>query len=93
MLLFLKPARAEDGKYYGKRGAEEYLITDDNAGVFAGWWSEHTDIKAMVASICSDQRLWETDLAAIPGFAEEVAELLTALENEGVKAFIQLQKK
>ena len=93
MLLFLKPTRVEGGKYYGNRGSEEYVITDDNAPVFAAWWQGHTDISAMVAGICSDGRLWETDLTTIPGFAAEVADLLTALKNEGVKAFIQLQNQ
>ncbi|SEW31569.1 tagaturonate reductase [Chitinophaga arvensicola] len=91
MLLFLQPAREEGGKYYGNRGDEEYLITDDNAPVFAAWWRDHIDIKEMVTGICSDKRLWETDLTAIPGFAGEVADLLSILKNKGVKAFIQSQ--
>ena len=95
MLLFLQPAREENGKYFGSRGNEEYVITDDNAPVFAAWWRDQADISTMVAGICSDPRLWETDLTAIPGFAAEVASLLTTLKSEGVKGLIQsqLQKK
>lgn len=91
MLLFLCPVREEAGKYYGSRNGEEYLITDDNAAVFAAWWRDHSDINDMVAGICSDKRLWETDLAAIPGFAGQVAHLLKMLKSNGVKAFIQSQ--
>jgi tagaturonate reductase len=91
MLLFLQPAREEAGKYYGNRGGEEYVITDDNAPVFAAWWRDHTNINDMVTGICSDKRLWETDLTAIPGFAEQVAGILKMLKSDGVKAFIQSQ--
>lgn len=91
MLLFLQPTREEGGKYYGNRGAEEYVITDDNAPVFAAWWRDHINIKDMVTGICSDKRLWETDLTAIPGFAEQVADHLSILKSKGVKAFIQSQ--
>ncbi|MBS0032433.1 tagaturonate reductase [Chitinophaga sp. 22321] len=91
MLLFLEPVREEEGKYFGTRGSEEYVITDDNAGIFAAWWRDQTDIPTMVAGICSDKRLWETDLSAIPGFAAEIAILLTTLKSSGVKTFIQLQ--
>lgn len=91
MLLFLQPVREENDKYFGNRGAEEYVITDDNVGIFAAWWRDYTDINALVAGICSDKRLWETDLTTIPGFVEEVASLLAALKSKGVKAFIQLQ--
>jgi tagaturonate reductase len=91
MLLFLQPTRVENGKYFGNRGNEEYSITDDNAPIFAAWWHDYTDINEMVAGICSDQRLWETDLTAIPGFAEEVASLLATLKSNGVKGFIQMQ--
>ncbi|MFY0254735.1 tagaturonate reductase [Chitinophaga sp. 30R24] len=91
MLLFLRPVREEAGKYFGQRAEEEYLITDDNAPVFAAWWKEGTNITAMVTGICADKRLWETDLNTLPGFAAEVASLLTILQTEGVKAFMQLQ--
>lgn len=89
MLLFLRPEKQEDGKYIGARDGENYTITDDNAAIFAAWWRE-PDTATMVNGICSDKRLWEADLTTIPGFTEQVTDLLIALKSKGVKAFIQL---
>lgn len=89
MLLFLRPEKQEDGKYLGARDGESYIITDDNAAIFAAWWQE-PDTATMVNGICSDKRLWEADLTTIPGFTEQVTDLLIALKSKGVKAFIQL---
>ncbi|MBO9730613.1 MAG: tagaturonate reductase [Chitinophaga sp.] len=91
MLVFLQPVGEENGKYFGNRGTEEYVITDDNAAIFAAWWQQDSNIHEMVAGICSDQRLWETDLTAIPGFAAKVADEVVALKSNGVKGYIQSQ--
>ncbi|GEP92708.1 tagaturonate reductase [Chitinophaga terrae (ex Kim and Jung 2007)] len=92
MILFLRPAgRKEDGKYYGNREAGEYVITDDNAAIFAEYWQNATDIHTLVSKIAADKRLWETDLTAIPGFVAEVTSCLSELKEKGVAAFIQSQ--
>ncbi|CAL1516695.1 tagaturonate reductase [Chitinophaga sp. MM2321] len=93
MLLFLKPTRIEGGKYYGSRGTEEYVITDDNAGIFAEHWNNHTSIQQLVEHVCADERLWESDLATIPGFTAIVSSHLEALQQEGVKQFMDLMKQ
>lgn len=92
MLLFLRPAgKKEDGKYFGNREAGEYVITDDNAAIFAEYWQNETDIPTLVSKIAADKRLWEADLTTIPGFVAEVASCLSVLKEEGVTAFIQSQ--
>jgi len=92
MLLFLKPAKQEAGKYYGKRGEEWYVINDDNAAVFADYWEQVTStdevtIGAMVAGICGNTRLWEEDLRQLPGFATTVTTHLLGMLQQGVKAY------
>ncbi|RFS24672.1 tagaturonate reductase [Chitinophaga silvatica] len=92
MLLFLRPAGInKDGKYYGNREAGEYVITDDNAAIFADYWQNETDINSLVNKIASDTRLWETDLSVIPGFVSKVSMFLSALKDNGVSAFIKSQ--
>jgi tagaturonate reductase len=94
MLLFLRPAGInEDGKYYGKREAGEYVITDDNAAVFAEHWKNEKDLSSLVSKVAADKRLWEADLSAIPGFVAKVAAHLSSLTENGVTAFIQSQVK
>lgn len=93
MLLFLRPTRIADGKYYGTRGTEEYTITDDNAAVFAAHWERFTSPIQLTEQICADEKLWESDLATIPGFAETVAAHLQELMSRGVKNFMHLQQQ
>ncbi|MBC9930650.1 tagaturonate reductase [Chitinophaga qingshengii] len=93
MLLFLKPTRTDDGKYFGMRDGEEYQITDDNIAIFAAHWETYASPLQLVESVCADDRLWESDLATIPQFAETVAGYLEALMTNGVKKFMQLQQQ
>ena len=92
-LLFLRPAQELNGKYKGERNGEHYDINDDNAAVFAQYWSqvkspEYSDVAAMVKAICADGKLWETDLGRLPGFADTVTDHLTGMMKHGVKAYI-----
>lgn len=84
MLLFLRPAKEENGQYAGKRGDEYYTITDDNAPIFAAYWKESSDLSGMVKKVCADKRLWETDLSVLPGFADAVTGHLKAMLYEGI---------
>ena len=83
MLVFLKPAKEENGLYFGQRGAEYYPITDDNAAIFAGHW-QIKDRAEMVQAISADKRLWEIDLNTLPGFSDTVTGHLQSLLHEGV---------
>lgn len=92
MLLFLRPVKEENGQYSGRRGTEEYVITDDNAPVFAAYWNSITGkdaeaVKEMVKKIAADKRLWESDLSLLPGFTETVAAHLNGMLQDGVKAY------
>jgi tagaturonate reductase len=83
MILFLRPAKEENGQYFGQRGTEYYTITDDNAAIFAAHW-HIKDRAEMVKAISADKRLWETDLNAIPGFNDSVTGHLQSLLHEGI---------
>ncbi|WP_160711594.1 tagaturonate reductase [Chitinophaga solisilvae] len=93
MLLFLRPAREENGKYFGLRGTEEYAITDDNAAIFAGYWEQFTTAAKLVKQVCADERLWESDLATIPGFAAAVTAHLEGLLQHGVQQYVHLPQQ
>lgn len=83
MILFMRPAKEENGQYFGQRGAEYYTITDDNAAIFAAHW-QIKDRAEMVKAISADKRLWEIDLTTLPGFSDTVTEHLQSLLHEGV---------
>jgi len=83
MLLFLRPAKEENGVYTGLRGTEYYTITDDNAAIFAACW-KNKNTAEMVKGICADKRLWEIDLNTIPGFSESVTTHLQHMLQDGL---------
>lgn len=92
MLLFLRPVKEEGGKYYGERGTEQYLITDDNAAIFAAYWKnvatgDNAGVASLVQQICADNRLWESDLSQLPGFVDTVAGHLAGMLQEGTLAY------
>lgn len=92
MLLFLRPVKEENGQYYGARGTEQYLITDDHAAIFAGYWkaadkADSAAIAQLVQQVCADNRLWETNLAALPGFTDIITEHLLGMLQEGTIAY------
>ena len=92
MLLFLRPVKEEGGKYYGARETEQYLITDDNAAIFAGYWKgvaadDSAAVTRFVQQVCADSKLWETNLAQLPGFTDAVAAHLSGMLQEGTIAY------
>lgn len=87
MLLFLRPAKEENGVYYGLRGTEYYTITDDNAAIFADYW-KNENVALMVKQICEDKRLWEVDLGAIPDFRGSVVTHLQEMLQNGLGTYL-----
>ncbi|NEU66691.1 tagaturonate reductase [Spirosoma agri] len=93
-LLFMKAVRQEGGQFYGEiavgGGIVTYPIRDERAGYFYGDWKtvkekSPSTVSAFVKSVLSDKTLWETDLTALPGFAEAVADYLNAFLKSGVE--------
>lgn len=96
-LLFMKAIRQENGQFYGEistgGGVVTYPIRDERAGYFYGDWqtvkeNDYASVVAFVKSVLSDKSLWLTDLTALPGFMESVAENLDALLKEGAEAVL-----
>ena len=97
-LLFMRAMREEDGQFFGEAttpgGTITYPIRDDKAGYFYGDWKtvKETDpatVQAFVKSVLSDATIWQTDLTALSGFGETVAENLNAMLKSGVEATLQ----
>ncbi|SFE70338.1 tagaturonate reductase [Thermoflexibacter ruber] len=72
-LLFMRVVKEENGKFYGKRGADFYLIQDDYASYFAEKWkniaTEDTQaVNQVLHQIYNDADFWGTDLTKVQGF-------------------------
>ncbi len=94
-LLFMKVVKEKDGQFFGEipvpnDGKITYPIRDDKAGYFYGDWktvkvSSPATVQAFVKSVLSDSALWQTDLTALPGFADAVTQNLNTLMTIGAE--------
>lgn len=82
-ILFMKPVKKENGKYFGAANDSLYEIKDDLAAVLAGYW-EKQEVADVVNGVLSDEGLWDVDLSVLPGFADAVIESLNNFIQNGV---------
>jgi tagaturonate reductase len=87
-LLFTKPVKQVDGKYYGELNGREYPINDDAAASFMQRWSS-LPTADVVKQVLSDTSLWDTDLSLLPQFYESVLQKLNLIQENGAKAAIE----
>lgn len=91
-ILFMKPAKNEGGKYFGRIGDVFYPIQDDQANRLAELWNENGK-EGVVQAVLQDTALWGTDLMSLPGFGIAVEEHLQGLLSRGGKqALSEFQK-
>lgn len=84
-LLFMKAVETDGKVYYGYRGQEKYPIRCDAAEYFYDQWQRFGyDTNGLVQAVLSDQALWDTDLTALPGFADSIARTLEEYSTNGV---------
>ena len=88
-LLFMKPVKEENGKYYGQRGEEFYLIQDDQAAYYYALW-QNENLAGLVKQVLQNQALWGTDLTQVTGFEEKVGNFLHELVEKGAIATLNL---
>jgi tagaturonate reductase len=91
-LLFMRPASIEGGKYFGARDGKAYEIKDDSAAYFHKVW-DSSDAMEIVDIVLADEKLWEADLLALPGFAVAVKEKLASMLEVGVFATVAALEK
>ena len=86
-ILFMRPVKKDNGKYYGILNNEYYLINDDRASEFFGLWDERlTDV--IVNRILSNTGLWGMDLTSYDGLEPLVAKKLRGFIRSGMMSDI-----
>lgn len=88
-LLFEKSIKKEADKCFAQRGDEFYLIRDDFASYYYEKWQnvemdKLEQVKEFVRTVLADQKLWEEDLTQLPGFIQNVSDLLYEMLHRGV---------
>ena len=85
----MKPVKEENGKYYGQRSDEFYLVQDDQAAYYYALW-KNENLAGLVKQVLQNQALWGTDLTQVTGFEEKVGNLLHELVEKGAIATLNL---
>lgn len=90
-LMFLRPVKKEDNKYYGEFQGKEYPISDDQASYFYQLWmdadlNDPVLVNDLVDKVLLNQQLWEQDLKNMGDFAAKVKHYLGKYVQKGVKA-------
>lgn len=81
-LLFMRPVKKEEEKYYGILDNQYYLIQDDRAAYFYGLWEERS-VDSIVRKILSNESFWNEDLSRLEGFESAVAGKLKSFIRRG----------
>lgn len=88
-LLFTKPVKKKENKFYGEWQGKEYIINDDHAAYFFEKWSKLAP-QNLVSEVLSDAAFWGEDLGALPGFTAAVTEKLNLIIEQGAAKAIEL---
>ncbi|MDA2927849.1 tagaturonate reductase [Acidobacteria bacterium AH-259-G07] len=88
-LRFMKGVEKKEGRIFGRRDHELYVINDDQAEYFFSQWKEINEddkqqVSHFVDQICQNSHLWEINLAQLPGFSAKVAEYLIKI-GDGIR--------
>lgn len=81
-----------DGRFHAARRARGLPVPpDDHADRLAALWADVPEastpaIERLVRAACADSELWDTDLGAVPGFADAVIAPLQRIRTAGVAA-------
>jgi tagaturonate reductase len=75
-LLFMKAQSEENGKYFGLRNGEKYLINCDMASYFYQTWQANPNPKNLVNTVLSNQNIWGINLLNFDKFEETVSNYL-----------------
>jgi len=90
-LCFTRPVVNKNNEFYGECNGDLYLLKDDASAVFYQRWAQ-LSTSDLVKEVMRDKDFWETDLSALPGFAEAVEEKLTLLLNGAFKEALAIKQ-
>lgn len=90
-IVYMRGAKEEDGKYFGRADNCFYLIDDGNAKRYYLLWKCES-IEEVVKEILSDTGYWGMDLTAFPGFYTAVVAAVSAIVDSGMEYILKNKK-
>jgi tagaturonate reductase len=91
-ILFMKPHKETNGKYFGIVNGTEYPINDDAANILAAHWEQPTTA-AVVQAIMEDEKLWGANLHTLNNWTSTVAHFLNEMMKKGVMTVLKNMNK
>jgi len=93
-LLFHLPAGQDQGGYFGMRAEEKYPYRDEHAprvcALLADMdFGDYAEMVNRITLIFSDKEIFQTNLAALEGFAGHIAGLMNRLHQQGIRATLK----
>ena len=83
MLLYMKPVKKENAKYFGERNGELYEIKDESTEYFYQVHQDNTPDR-VAQIVLQNEELWGIDVTKFPGFLSTVQEHLEEFLSTGV---------
>jgi tagaturonate reductase len=74
-ILFMKAVKETEGKYYGNRNNENYLIQDEWANYYFEIWKNNSADEVVKMSL-NNENIWGCDVNKFDGFANAVTKYL-----------------
>lgn len=83
-IAFYRGTKFENGALTGKRNSDEYKISDD--AWIIEWYGEKIGManKELVNAVCTNEKMWGTDLTKLNGFEARVCEYLDLIDEKGM---------
>jgi tagaturonate reductase len=90
-VMFLRPVKKTDGKYFGEFRGHDYPINDDQAEYFYKLWQDvdlHDPVlvSKLVDKVLLNRQLWEQDFHEMGDFAGKVKHYLGEFVHKGARA-------
>jgi tagaturonate reductase len=90
-LLLMRTVQDGDGKYYAEVSGNRIALTDEKLASMHICWQE-TDLEKTVIAVLQETSIWNANLASIPGLKEDLVQVLTACQEQGITEILRTLK-
>ncbi len=90
-LLLMRTVQDGDGKYYAEVSGHRIALTDDKAASMHIYWQE-PNLEKTVIAVLQDANIWNANLSTIPGFVQDLVQVLAACQQQGITEILRTLK-
>ena len=90
-LLLMRTVQDGDGKYYAEVSGQRIALTDEKLASMHICWQE-PNLEKTVTAVLQESSIWNANLTSIPGFVQELVQVLAACQEQGMKEILRTLK-